>query len=315
MSFLGVLPDLVAAAAGNVESIGSSLSAAHAAAAAPTTELLPAAADEVSAAITAVFGAHGRHFQSLGAQAEAFHQQFTSALSAGAAAYSRTEAEVQQNLQNAVNAPVRALLEHPLMGPESAGPGAAAASGGLAPLLIGGSEPSVGVPISYPLAVDTPFGPLELMLNGTMLLPPPLGYVEFHSGSLSAPAPFVYGVGAIGPAVATMSALQNSNTAFLGAVQSGNLLGAVGSLIQAPGNAVNGFFFGQTAIPYTMPGPSGFGYESVGVSVPVGGLLAPLQPVTVTFTPTSGTPTAIQLSGTRFGGLIPALFQGVGSGF
>lgn len=317
MSFLGVAPDMVATTAGNLESIGSGLNAAHAAAAAPTTEVLPPAADEVSAAITAVFGAHGRHFQSLGVQAKAFHEQFVSALNAGATAYSSAEATAEQSMLSAANGHLQALVGHPLLGPETAGSSSAAASEGLTPSIIGGGDelPSVGAPVTFPMSVDTPFGPLEMTLNGTVRALPPVGRVDFESGSLSAPAPFVYGLGALGPAITTATALQNSNAAFFGAMQSGNLLGAAGAVLQAPGNAVHGFFFGQTAISQSMPVPSEYGYESVGVGIPVGGLLAPLEPVTVTLTPTSGDPDVIELSGTRFGGLVPSLFAGVSSGF
>jgi PE family protein len=47
----------------------------------------PQAADEVSAAIAAQFGAYGREYQSLAAQAAAFHEQFVQALSSGAGSY------------------------------------------------------------------------------------------------------------------------------------------------------------------------------------------------------------------------------------
>ncbi|MCV7149307.1 PE family protein [Mycobacterium riyadhense] len=46
-----------------------------AAAAAPTLGLAAPAADQVSAAIAAMFGTHAREFQSLSAQAAAFHEQ------------------------------------------------------------------------------------------------------------------------------------------------------------------------------------------------------------------------------------------------
>ncbi|CKN86353.1 PE-PGRS family protein [Mycobacterium tuberculosis] len=50
MSYLVVVPELVAAAATDLANIGSSISAANAAAAAPTTALVAAGGDEVSAA-------------------------------------------------------------------------------------------------------------------------------------------------------------------------------------------------------------------------------------------------------------------------
>ena len=82
MSFLTVIPQLLAAAAMDVEGIGSALGAANAAAAAPTTGILAAAEDEVSVAIAGLFSGYGQGFQSLSAQAEEFHQQFVQTLRA-----------------------------------------------------------------------------------------------------------------------------------------------------------------------------------------------------------------------------------------
>ena len=78
--------------AADVAGIGSSVSAANAAAAAPTTAALATADDEVSAAITAVFSSHARQFQALSAQAAAFHDQFVQILKSGAGSYASTEA-------------------------------------------------------------------------------------------------------------------------------------------------------------------------------------------------------------------------------
>ncbi|RES34785.1 PE family protein, partial [Mycobacterium tuberculosis] len=55
MSNLLVTPELVAAAAADLAGIGSAIGAANAAAGAPTMALLAAGADEVSAAVAAVF--------------------------------------------------------------------------------------------------------------------------------------------------------------------------------------------------------------------------------------------------------------------
>ena len=55
MSFVNAHPEALAAAAGNLQTIGSALSAQNAAAAAPTTGVVPAAADEVSALTAAQF--------------------------------------------------------------------------------------------------------------------------------------------------------------------------------------------------------------------------------------------------------------------
>ncbi|MCW2662503.1 MAG: hypothetical protein JWP83_3655, partial [Mycobacterium sp.] len=124
MSFVIATPDLVMAAATDLAGIGSTLSAANAAAATPTTGMFAAAADEVSTAITEVFGAHGLQFQAVGAQLEAFHDQFVRTLTAGASAYAGAEAAnasplqtVEQDALNLVNAPTQALLGRPLIGP------------------------------------------------------------------------------------------------------------------------------------------------------------------------------------------------------
>jgi hypothetical protein len=76
MSFVIVGPEALAAAASDLTSLGSTIGAANAAAAAQTTTVLAAAEDEVSAAIAALFGAHGQAYQSLSVQAAAFQQQF-----------------------------------------------------------------------------------------------------------------------------------------------------------------------------------------------------------------------------------------------
>lgn len=101
MTLVIAAPDLVTAAATDLENIGSTIGAASSAAAGSTTALLPAAEDEVSAAIAALFGLHGKAFQALSAQAAAFHDQFVQALNAAAGAYASTEAASISRLQAA----------------------------------------------------------------------------------------------------------------------------------------------------------------------------------------------------------------------
>ncbi|WP_151069127.1 PE family protein, partial [Mycobacterium tuberculosis] len=71
MSYVSVLPATLATAATEVARIGSALSLASAAAV-PTSGLLAAAGDEVSAAIAALFSSHGQQYQAMSAQAAAF---------------------------------------------------------------------------------------------------------------------------------------------------------------------------------------------------------------------------------------------------
>jgi hypothetical protein len=92
MSYLVAAPEFLASAATDLSNIGSTLSEANSVAAAPTTGILAAAEDEVSAAIAAMFSAHGEGFQALSAQAAVFHAQFVQAMNVGAGAYASTEA-------------------------------------------------------------------------------------------------------------------------------------------------------------------------------------------------------------------------------
>ncbi|EFD61868.1 LOW QUALITY PROTEIN: PE-PGRS family protein, partial [Mycobacterium tuberculosis EAS054] len=63
--------------------LGSTIAGANAAAAPNTTSLLAAGADEISAAIAALFGAHGRAYQAASAEPAAFHGRFVQALTPG----------------------------------------------------------------------------------------------------------------------------------------------------------------------------------------------------------------------------------------
>jgi hypothetical protein len=59
MSFLTAIPEELLAAATQLEGIGNSLTAQNAGAAAPTTAVAPAAADQVSALQAGIFSAYG----------------------------------------------------------------------------------------------------------------------------------------------------------------------------------------------------------------------------------------------------------------
>ena len=114
MSFVIAAPGEVQAAATDLASIGSNISAANAAAATQTTAVVAPGADEVSAGIAELFGSHAQAFQTLSAQAAAFHRQFVQTLNSGAEAYASAEASnvspMQQAL-NAVNAPAESLFD------------------------------------------------------------------------------------------------------------------------------------------------------------------------------------------------------------
>src|ERR1700739_183686 len=104
-----VIPDELASAAEDVRNIGTTLKEANALAALPTSGIVPAAADEVSAAITHLFNNYSTVYQELAAQAEAFHQWFTQLLGVAFTAYTETEQATQQALRDAISE-----LESPL---------------------------------------------------------------------------------------------------------------------------------------------------------------------------------------------------------
>ena len=138
MSFVVAVPETIQVAAQDLAGIRSVLAEAITTMAPPTTGVVPAAGDEVSAAVAATFGNFGKEFQSLSVQAQAFHAEFVDVINAGAGAYLSTElANAEQTLANAVTAPAQAVLG---LGGAS-GLGSMAAAGGGTPAagsLLGG---------------------------------------------------------------------------------------------------------------------------------------------------------------------------------
>jgi hypothetical protein len=92
MSFVSAQPAELTAAAENLQGIGSLMTAQTTAAAAPTTGVVPAAADEVSALTAAQFATHAQMYQAVSAQAAAIHQMFVNTLGASAGSYTAAEA-------------------------------------------------------------------------------------------------------------------------------------------------------------------------------------------------------------------------------
>ena len=102
MSFR-VSPDAVQAAARNLAGIHSNLEQASAAVVAPTTGVVAAAQDQVSAGVAAMLSSYGEEYQVLSAQTQALHAQIVNLLGSGANAYLSTEvANAQQALSGAL---------------------------------------------------------------------------------------------------------------------------------------------------------------------------------------------------------------------
>ena len=139
MAFLIAAPDAVAHAASQLANVGSMLNEASSAAAGPTTALAAAGADEVSAAIAALFSAHAQTYQAVDARAVLFHQQFVQAMAGAGESYAAAEAlnasplqALEHGVLGVVNAPTQLLLGRPLIGAgvNATTPGGAGGAGG-----------------------------------------------------------------------------------------------------------------------------------------------------------------------------------------
>ena len=146
MSFVFAEPDVISTAATDLGNIGSALTEANSAAVAQTTQVLAAGADEVSAAVAAVFAAHGHGYQVLSTQVAAFHEQFVQSLNAsvgdvcqrrGGQRVKKPLQALPQQLLNLVNAPTEALLGRPLIGNGANGLPGSGANGGAGGILLG----------------------------------------------------------------------------------------------------------------------------------------------------------------------------------
>lgn len=92
MAFVTTQPEALSSAAGDLYRIGASVNSVNASIAGPTTGVLPAAADPVSALTAAQFAMHAQLYQTISAQAAAIHEQFAATLGTSATSYAMTEA-------------------------------------------------------------------------------------------------------------------------------------------------------------------------------------------------------------------------------
>ena len=79
MPFVIAAPEMVTTAATNLAGLGTAIQTANAIAAAPTSAVLAAGADEVSTALAALFGTHARAYQAVSTEAATFHERFVQA--------------------------------------------------------------------------------------------------------------------------------------------------------------------------------------------------------------------------------------------
>ncbi len=113
MPYVMAVPEMLAAAATDVAAIGSTLNAAHMAAAAPTVAVIPAAADEVSTSIAQLFSGVAQDFHALVGQAATFGEQFAQHLNVGAGSYAAAEAVNAASMVPDVGSLVSAIAAMP----------------------------------------------------------------------------------------------------------------------------------------------------------------------------------------------------------
>jgi hypothetical protein len=92
MSFVNVDSEMLTAAAGNMAGIGSAVAAGNSAAAAPTTGVIPAAADQVSVLAATQFAGYGHLYQVVSSQAHTVFNLMVNTLKDNASSYAATEA-------------------------------------------------------------------------------------------------------------------------------------------------------------------------------------------------------------------------------
>src|SRR6516225_354289 len=221
MSFVIAAPDLVQGAAQDLAGIHASLAEAASVVAGPTTGVVPAAADEVSAAISAMFGNFGQEFQLLSAQAQAFHAQFVSLMNAGVGAYVSTEvANAQQAVANAIGGG----------GAAAAGATPSAGGGGLLGGVLGGltgGSGTGGVVGGLTGGTSGVGGLLGGLTGGTSGVGGLLGGLTGGTSGLG---------GLLGGLTGTTSGVGG----LIGGLTGGTSGGLVGGLLGGPGNPLTG---------------------------------------------------------------------------
>lgn len=314
MSLLTVVPDAVATASSNIENLGSSLRSAGDAAVRSTTAIAPPGADEISAAITTLFGTHGQEFAAVNARAAAFQAEFVKLLNGGALQY------VNAEIANAQQALSGLLAGAGVVNPAEAVSQTSSISTPFGPISITQTfdVPSSGNgPLSAAISAVTPLGPVSFALNGAVSTvgPPAVSTLSLTSGMVNFPTPLRLLVGAAGPVVTGGYSLFNSYNAFISAMTGGNVLGAATAFFSAPFDWTTAVLFGHQTVTLPLAALGGTGPE-VNLGIPFGGLLAPSAPLTMSVPaysvtdPVSGATQAWSGSNFAFGG---SQFGGLGT--
>jgi hypothetical protein len=129
------------------------------------------------------------------------------------------------------------------------------------------------------------------------------GALSLLTGSVPGVPEVELAVAATGPAVVALPVLEHQ-TGFVNALQTGNL-GAATAALRSP-VVQQAALHGQQTVSVPLPG-SVSGVQSAALNVPFGGVLAPVQPLTVSVTTTGSPPITVPLPGLQTGGIIPWL--------
>ncbi|BAV39505.1 PE family protein [Mycobacterium ulcerans] len=312
MSFVLATPELMTTAAQDLAAIRSTLGEASATAAAPTTALAAAAEDEISTGIAALFGAFGSDYQAISAQAQAFHEQLIDLLTVSGGAYLSAEtaatatvttggfpslvANTTANLQTIADTWTNQtvpILTHAVTGyPQLIS--TSLASGNALPLLAIPANLAQGSATLYQ-AFSSP-----VSLSLTSLTPSGI------SLGVGLGLPQLLALNALGAPVNAGLAVGASGTAFFGALQAGDTMGAISTLADTPANIANGFLNGSQTLSMQLSLPG----LSVAADIPFSGLLSPLQPLSLTATtPVLPLLNSLTITGPPVGGLVPSLVQ------
>jgi hypothetical protein len=197
VSFVTTQPEALTAAASALQTLGTAMAAQNTAAVAPTTGVIPAAADPVSALQAAQFSAYGTWYQQVSAQATAIHQMLVSNLGTSAGSYGETEAANQT-----------ATGSTSLSGLLGGLTGSGASSAAAAPAQSSSTGAAIGTPFNWFQNVGAAASDFMALGQG-QFLPEAVNWNPLDLGAAGAPAPLAppVAVGAVGAGMGQASSL------------------------------------------------------------------------------------------------------------
>lgn len=185
------------------------------------------------------------------------------------------------------------------------------------------SAPDLGQsgPLSLNATATTPIGNAKFALAGTTTFTtsPLKSTNTLTSGTIEVPSAVAFVASVAGAVVNAGLTAYGSLQSFVTAVGSGNIIGAIGAWAEAAPKFTNALLFGAGTLDLPLQNGSNTG-PGVVAHIPVGGLFAPLRPISVSWgdyssvDPGSGAEIAIvggsiDFAGTQLGGAAPAFFK------